>query len=146
MARTKQPGRKTNRERHKKENEPNNPIALKVAQEQVEKISRETKKEHSKKMRGRSREEKKGPANEKEQTGPEAQDSQQPSGILPGFLPVSAGTERVHRRDPKPPPKTRKTGPWDEEPSLLGRRGEAPSPKREQMKGHYNEDEPVKKR
>ena len=57
------------------ETNPNNPIALKVAQEQVEKISRETKKEPSKKMRGRSREERKGPADEKEQTGPEAQDS-----------------------------------------------------------------------
>ena len=97
-------------------------------------------------MRGRSREEKKSPADEKEQTGPEAQDSQQPSRILPGFLPDSAGTGRVHRRDPETPPKTRKTGPWDEEPSLLGRRGEAPSPKRKLLKGHYNADEPVKKR
>ena len=44
-------------------------------------------------MKGRSREEKKGPADEKEQTGPEAQDSQQPSGIMQGFIPVSADPE-----------------------------------------------------
>ena len=97
-------------------------------------------------MREWSREEKEGPTDEKEQTGPEAQDSLQPSEILPGFFPVSAGTGRVHRRDPKPPPKTRKTGPWDKEPSLLGRRGKALPPKRKLLKGHYIADEPVKKR
>ena len=93
MERTNQPGRKTNRECSKRGNKPNNPIALKATQEQVEKTPARPKKEASKKMKGRSREEKKGPADEKEQTGPEAQDSQQPSGIIQGFILVSADPE-----------------------------------------------------
>ena len=60
-------------------------------------------------MSGRGRDVEEDPANEKEETYQESQETQQPSRILPGFCPVSAevGPGRVHRRDTKPPPKTR---------------------------------------
>ena len=60
-------------------------------------------------MSGRGRDEEEDPANEKEETDQEVQETQQPSRILPGFCPVSAevGPGRVHHRDPEPPPKTR---------------------------------------
>ena len=64
-------------------------------------------------MSGRGRDEEEDPANEKEETDQGAQETQQPSRILPGFCPVSAevGPGRVHHRDPEPPPKTQKLQP-----------------------------------
>ena len=64
-------------------------------------------------MSGRGRDREEDPADKKEETDQEAQEIQQPSRILPGFFQVSAevGPGRVHRRDTKPPPKTREPQP-----------------------------------
>ena len=64
-------------------------------------------------MSGRGRDKEEDPADEKEEADQEAQETQQPLRILPGFCPVSAevGPGRVHHRDPEPPPKTREPQP-----------------------------------